>query len=419
MATLRWRGDAPAIAQVDTVEITGHDAATTYKLTINGKVVSKVGQGTITSTATALTTDLNASTIPEFAEITWTSAVGVITATNDTKGRPHTITSSVTGGIGTIGAVTSSVAVSGPNFWNVATNWSTGAVPVVTDDVYIDSGASIWYGLANTGTTLTSLNISQTFTKEIGLPYINKDGTIDYIEYRTTYLAIEATTVNIGAGIGQGSGRLKLNLGSVLTTVNVFNSGTTLETGIGAVIVRGTNASNTLNVTKGDVDVAPFAGETSTLLTLNVGYVDNQTGDSDVYLSSGVTLTNATIKVSGGRLEINSATTGTATTVVSGGTVVMNSGGQLGLTIRGGDVQYNSTGTLGGNPVVSNSGHLDFSRDLRTKTVTNAIEKYGKQSKISDPHKVVTTFVVDLNEEATLENVLAGTNVRFTRGTPA
>lgn len=420
MATRRWRGDIPAVAQVDTVTISGHDVATTYKLTINGKVVSAVGSGTTTSTATDLTTNWNASTIPEFAEITASSSSNVITLTGDTKGRPFTVTSSVSGGAGTIGAVTSSTAVTGPSFWNKADNWSGAAVPVATDDVYIDSGASILYGLANTGTTLASMNILQSFTGTIGLSHINEDGTIDYTEYRTEFLEIEATTVNIGRGVGAGSGRIKLNLGSVLTTINVFNSGNTLETGLGAIIVKGTNASNTLNVTKGDVDVAPFAGDTATLLTLNVGYMDNQTGDSDVYLSSDVTLTNATIKVAGGRLETNSALGGTGTLTVTGGTVVLNgTGAETGLTIRGGEVQYNTTGTLGGNPVVSDTGFLDFSRDLRTKAVTNPVEVYGAQAKVSDPHKVVTTLVCDLNESALAGNIDFGENVRLTRGTPA
>lgn len=419
MATTRWRGDAPAIAQVDTVQLTNHDAATTYKLTINGKTIGITGQGSNPATATALVSLWNASTTPEFAEVTASANSDTITLTADTAGKPYTCTSSVTGGTGTIGSVTSSTACSGPNFYNVAANWTGNAVPGAGDTAIIDSGADILYGLSNSGATLTLLNIQQGFSGRIGLPYLNTDGTVDYVEYRTTYLTLEATTVNIGAGVGAGSGRIKLNLGSVQTTVNVFNSGNSVEPGIGAVVLRGTHASNALNVTKGDVDVAPFAGETSTLLSLNVGYVTNQTGDSDVYLGSGVTLADATLKVSGGRLETNSATSGSATITVSGGLVVLNSGGQLGLTVRGGEVQYNSTGTLGGNPVVSNSGHLDFSRDLRTKTVTNPLEVFGSQARVSDPFKVVTTLVLDLNEASKLDNLLIGTNVRLTRGTPA
>src|SRR5262249_51904378 len=134
---------------------------------------------------------------------------------------------------------------------------------------------------------------------------------------------------------------------------------------------------------------------------------------------AGVTLTNATLRVTGGRLETNSATSGTATITVSGGTLVLNSGGQVGLTVRGGEVQYNSTGTLGGASVVSNAGHLDFSRDLRSKSVTNPIEVYGASARVSDPHKVVSSLVLDLNEASKLENLLIGTNVRLTRGSPA
>ncbi len=423
MGTLRWRGDAPAIAQVDTLTPANVGIGDTFTATINGKSITVTATAATVANVTGLmTTAWNASAIPEFAEITATDSTTHVTLTADTAGKPFTVTATEADGNASDTQTftqATTTACSGPNFWNVAANWSTGAVPIAADDVWIDSGASILYGLSNSGATLASLNIMQSFTGEIGLPYINEDGTIEYTEYRTAYLTLEATVVNIGAGVGTGSGRIKLNLGSVQTTVNVFNSGNTAETGLGSIIIKGTHASNTLNVTKGDVDVAPFAGEAATLLTVNVGYLNNQTGDSDVYLGAGVTLTNATIKVSGGRLETNSATSGTATITVSGGTVVLNSGGQLGLAVRGGEVQYNTTGTLGGNPVVSNSGHLDFSRDLRSKAVTNPIEVYGTQARVSDPHKVVSSLVLDMNETAKLENMLIGTNIRLTRGTPA
>lgn len=422
MSTTRWRGDAPAVAQVDSLTPANVGVGDIFTATINGKTVSVTATAATVANVTGLMVAAwNASTIPEFAEVTAADMTTYVKLTGDTAGNPFTVTSSTTDGNASNtqtfirAAVT---ACSGPNWWSVAANWSGAAVPT-TEDVVIDSGSDILYGLSNSGNTMASLTIMQSYTGAIGLPYINTDGTVDYIEYRTTYLTQEATTVSIGAGVGSGSGRIKVDLGSVQTTINVFNSGNTIDTGIGAIVLKGTHASNAFNITKGDVDFAPFAGETATLLTVNVGYVNNQTGDSDVYFGSGVTLTNATIKVSGGRMETNSATSGTATIVVSGGTVVLNSGGQLGLTVRGGEVQYNSTGTLGGAPTVSNSGHLDFSRDLRTKTVTNPVEVYGPQAKVSDPHKVVTTLVLDMNETAKLENMLIGTNVRLTRGTPA
>ena len=45
MAVRSWLGRATAVAQVTTVAITGNDAATTYKLTVGGLVISVTGAG--------------------------------------------------------------------------------------------------------------------------------------------------------------------------------------------------------------------------------------------------------------------------------------------------------------------------------------------------------------------------------------
>jgi hypothetical protein len=99
--------------------------------------------------------------------------------------------------------------------------------------------------------------------------------------------------------------------------------------------------------------------------------------------------------------------------------LTLQAGGQLGVTVRGGRCVYNSTGTLGGAPVVSGTGHLDFSQDLRAKTVTNPIDVYGPDAKVSDPTKVVGTLVVDLDETSNSSNIDIGTNIRLTRGAVA
>ena len=45
MAIVRWLGRQKAIKQVDTYTITVYDATTTYKATLNGKVVSVIAAG--------------------------------------------------------------------------------------------------------------------------------------------------------------------------------------------------------------------------------------------------------------------------------------------------------------------------------------------------------------------------------------
>src|SRR6516225_9532254 len=127
MATTRWRGDAPAVAQVQTVTIGTNDVSTTYKVTINGKTVSVPGDaGGASATATDLANAFKASTVPqEFAEIAWGAAGNVVTGTAAKLGRPFTLAASATGGTGTI-STTITTANSGPNDASVPANWSSG-----------------------------------------------------------------------------------------------------------------------------------------------------------------------------------------------------------------------------------------------------------------------------------------------------
>jgi hypothetical protein len=89
------------------------------------------------------------------------------------------------------------------------------------------------------------------------------------------------------------------------------------------------------------------------------------------------------------------------------------------LTIRGGYVAYNTTGTLGGNTILSGQGVLDFSGDSIAKTVTNPIEMYGPESQILDPHGAISSLVVDFDEIATATQVQWGLNYRLTRAAVA
>ena len=119
----------------------------------------------------------------------------------------------------------------------------------------------------------------------------------DYYEYRETYLKVGATTITIGAGEGEGSQRIKLNTGSVQTTLIVVDSGQSANA-LPAILWKGTHASNVVRVSKGSFGAALHAGETATIATLAVGYRDDQEADAQVYCGAGVTLTD--VDVSGG-----------------------------------------------------------------------------------------------------------------------
>lgn len=423
MPTLRWRGDAPAVAQVQTVTVGTNDVATLYKVTINGKTVSVPGNaGGASSTAADLANALKSAGVPqEFAEIAWSVAANVVTGTAAKPGKPFTLSASVTGGTGTI-STSVTAAGSGPNDASVAANWSTGALPATGDDILFDAGSSdVLYGLDQHAVTPASITVLPGFTGKIGLGAVNADNAAaTYFEYRPQYLQYGTTGVGgtVAVTVAGGAGRIKLDQGSAPAVWNVAHAAQRVEAGVPAVLLKGTNTANVLNVNKGDVGLAFFGGESAALALLNVGYETNPAGDSSVWLGAGVSLANAAIVQTGGNLTINSATSGTATITTYDGSLTLQSGAQTGLAVLGGTCVYNSTGTLGGTTVVAGSGTLDFSQDLRAKSVTNPINLYGPKSKLLDPNKVVSSLVVNLNQLANSDNVEIGTNIKLTRGTP-
>lgn len=412
MADTRWTGAAQDIAQVTTVQITAYDAATTYTLTINSKDISVVGTTDADGTASALSTAWNASAIPEIAEITATVSTDTVTLTGDTAGKPFTVTSSVAGGTGTIGSPSTTTAATGKNFADNGDNWTEGSAPGAGDNVYIeDSDISILYGLTLSG-TITSLNISSTFTGTIGLPKINADGT-QYVEYRADYLSLDATTINIGWGDGQGSGRIKINNGSTQSTLNVYSTGSSLESNLEPVLWKGTHASNAAFVSgSSQVGVAVFGEEAATLTTLNVS------GNSEVRTGQGTTV--GTIEMNGTELRLGNGCT--TLTCWNGDTIVQDGGvttlTATSLTGTSSTVFYNSTGTLG-TANLSEQSVLDFSLDPRTKTVTNPIEIYGGGPRILDPEAVVSSLIVDFNNGAVSDQVVWGNNIRLQRSATA
>jgi hypothetical protein len=381
MATRRWRGTAEAVAQVSTVQITAYDSATTYILTVNNKTVSVPGNTDVNTTASDLADAWNASTEPEFAEVTASVSTDTVTLTGDTAGLPFTATSSVSGGTGTIGSVTESTAATGPNHWNDAANWDGGAVPVNSDDVWVEtSEVPIKYGLDQSGVTLASLHIPASFAGDgIGLPELNEEGSASYREYRDTHLQISATVLDIGDGPGPGCGRLKIDTGSNACTATIHSTGTSLEADLETLQYLGAHASNVCNAYGGDIAIAGYGGETSTIPTLRLR------GNANVRCGSGVTLT--TVEQFSGTLEINSAFT---TLTMSGGTcLVAGSGVPATITVDAGLLLYQTTGTLSTAMTVGSGGVVDCRGNLASKTITPTINLYSGASWI-DSNAVVT-----------------------------
>lgn len=377
MATIYWRGDAPAIAQVSSATITAYDASTTYRVTINSKIVSVVGTGgTVATTAAALLAALQASTIPEFREVTWTNPSGaIITGTAATAGKPFTAASSVSGGTGTFGSFSTTTTSSGPNDWSVAGNWSGGSVPTGSDDVYLqDSAVPVYYGLDQNAVTLTTLNLAASYTGAIGLPPFNTGG---YYEYRDTYLKISATTLNIGQGLGSGSGSLRINLGTNASTVSVALTGQQTTQSTPALLIRGSHASNVLNATQGSIGLAAEPGGTAQFPVV-------RSADATLVCGTGCTL--GAITQTGGDVTVNSNVT---TWTKTGGTSTQLAGTLTTITQDSAGTHYwQSTGTITTGTFRGPSSVLDVSRDPRGRTLTNSTFTGGGY--FLDPKSTIT-----------------------------
>lgn len=428
MATPRWESGAAKVAQVQTYAFAGTwETDDLIRVTV-GKKIKDLTAGSTTTATVVSNTDTNidalsSSTYPEITAtptgFTASSATTTLTLTAKTAGVPFTCTltpleanggaadAQTIEGAGTATTGTAATANAGPNVWSTPANWSAGAVPAAGDTVYIDnSSADIFYGLSNAGATITATHITQSYTGLVGLPKTNTAGTA-YPEYRTDYLTLDCTTWHIGAGPGQGSGRIKVNSGTVQTTVNVYNTGTPKEFDLEAMLWKGTHASNVMNVRgSASVGVAVFGGETATIATLSV--------DENARVRCGAGTTLTTVNVNSGTVELNSNIT---TLNVYGGTVTVNGTATVGqLNVYGGLVVYNSTGTIGGNTLVGESGRIDFSTGLGAVTVTNPVDSYALDP-VYDPDKRVASLVIDYNGRSPLRSL--GTNYRLTRAATA
>jgi hypothetical protein len=393
---------AAAVNEVIDVTLTGSPTGGAFTLTYSGQTTSGIAYN---AAASAVTSALEALSNIGVGDVTvtanGTAAGGYgwrIEFTGALAGADQLLTASgasLTGAGSDTFAVSTAVAPTGPHHWDNANNWDAGAVPANSDDVVFEnSNVDCLYGLDASAVTLTSLTIKQSYTGKIGLA-VKTD--TDYYEYRETYLEIGATTITIGAGEGEGSQRLKINTGSVQTTMIVVDSGQSADA-LPAILWKGTHASNVVRVSKGAFGAALLAGETAAIATLAVGYREDQEADAQVFCGSGVTLTN--VDISGGLVEIASATT---TIDQTAGLLVITAAAHASIDVDGGRLVYKGTGTIT-TLSVSGEGQADFSQDMRAKTITNAVQLYDGAS-LLDPYGIVALSAGFKVNRTKLENV--------------
>ena len=294
MTTTYWRPNAQANAQVKTVTITAVATGATLTATQNGKTIvyTCTASDSTTTAATNWTALLAASTVPpEFAEVAFTSATNVVTATALTAGTPFAdlpggsssgMTFTAAGGATVTVATTA--ANSSPSDANNASNWlraGVNSLPQNNDDlVFSDSNVPLLWNVDQlAGVMLNSLTRWQSMAGQIGLPPDNPAG---YVEWRATYFKF--STVGGSSGLP-----FKATLG-----VGETGSGPPLEqySAAGSVVAWTVLASGRAS---GDYAVRLLTGAGSTVYALNASVaLANLPGEScsvqQVIADGGATL---------------------------------------------------------------------------------------------------------------------------------
>lgn len=403
METVRWLGTAAAAAEVDNFTPANVEINDIFTLTATGEdgttaaINFTATAATVANVTAGLTAAWNASTNALCTPITAADMTTYMKLTADTAGVPFYVASTTTdGGGANTQTLTRAVgtAQSGPNDFNTAANWSGGILPADTDNLYFENSAiDLLYGLlaasrTDTSIALTSLNSDKSYTGKLG------QGSIPF--------QIGATAVNIGYHYGYGSpagsARLNLDLGTIVTTINVFGSAAAAyESALDPIRLMMSNVNSVLNVMGGKVGVATnFAGELASLATINVSNIVaatvnvgvgctvvtyKQIGGTNVFRGIGTTI----ITVEGGTLTTDS-TDAIVTFNVNDGTVyIVNIGAITTLNLGGGTAYYDSTSTV---TTANVTGILDFRRTLNARIFTTT--KLYKGGKIYD--NAITTF---------------------------
>ena len=253
--------------------------------------------------------------------------------------------------------------------WTTAANWSTGNVPVSTDDAVLTNNAiNIASGLAQSAVTLASLTVSQSMTGLVGTS--------------TTYLAIGATVVTLGtaAKAGEttgGSRRLNLNFGATAISATILATGAAgIDTGFSPLRVLGTNL--TLKLIGGRLGIAEGSGETATVASLTIQ--KGGTVTPVVTLGPGVTLTSLTQSLG---TVTNLSTVSVGTVVLYGGTYTVNgTATHTALTVyAAGKAVFNQACTITDATIY---GEIDLSQGSGTVTFTNLVTFYSG-GRLNDP----------------------------------
>lgn len=411
MATNRWLGHAAATYYTVTLTVASTTSGHTFITTINGKSITYTAGAaeTTTTIATGIQALLAASVIPEFTEISWTSAAAVVTGTGRIIGRSHTVTKS---GTGTYNL--SETQATGPSFADNTANWSLGTLPGAGDSVLIDGGPDILYGLNGlSAAAYTIFEVKASFGRgRIGLPYRNTSaGTSNsYVEYRTRYWPM-ATAVPVEIGEGDGDGPIRVNIDiTTAADVTVWKTGQREDPTVPCVNLKGAG-SGTVSVIDGDVGLA--ADDNTAAITVTTG----THGAGILTVGPGATVT--TLNHRGGEVLNYGAT---PTVVQRGGTYRLYGTAATAFTMdpepdAATVLEWRAGGTIGTLTARGQPGRqppfIDCSLDPRAKTVTNGTITGG--ARVNDPDGTVTMSNPLTSDAASLATSDWGQRFTFTR----
>jgi hypothetical protein len=160
-------------------------------------------------------------------------------------------------------------------------------------------------GTHTMGVRLDYAEMNSRFTGDVGLPRQNPGG---YHEYRPRFLRIGLRAagtqqIQIGTGDGTGSGKIQFDTGPDQVAGRLVDTGSGSESGIPAVVWKGSHASNVWEIINGNFGCALWAGEVANLggakpLILRQGQAE---------LGTGTTVTGP-IDQTGGKLISDGAT---------------------------------------------------------------------------------------------------------------
>lgn len=351
MAKKRWLGIVAPVSQVSTLTVGG-------TITIGDVFTVVCGYSTVTATAastvasevaTLLLAALKAGS-GEFQDAVWTAVSNVITGTG-VAGVYFVVTSSATG---TSTLVTANVtAATGPNFANVAGNWSGASLPTTGDEVYIEAGTPpILWGMTS-NTDLFAKTVIESGVQQVGLPEINVKG---FREYRQQWLSINTTLLEVGNGGLETNGLVKIDLKATGTSVLARSTGTGQSNQPEPPLQLIGASAGTAVIEAGVVGIAERVTDAAGYTTITVG--------AQATVRCGITCTHTTIN-SYGNVSIENSCTNLN---CKGGTAIA-AGQVTNLDVVGqGTCLYKSASTIAAATV--GPGTL-AAGDSRARTVTS------------------------------------------------